>query len=64
MKTIQFLKVDDLEPLAIVDFDPELQPLVGDEIEIPRAGEFRIVRRRWAFHGDDRHLILIMEVLV
>jgi hypothetical protein len=61
---MQFLKVDEIEPLAIVDYDPDLEPLVGDEVEIPRAGEFRIVRRRWAFHGGDRHLILIMEALV
>lgn len=61
---MQFLKVNEPEPLAVLDFDPDTEPLVGDEIEIPRVGEFRIVRRRWAFHGSDRHLILILEALV
>lgn len=62
--TLQVLMVDSTEPLVILEYDAETPVLVGDEIEIPGRGEFRVVRRRWSFPGADRHLVVIVERLV
>jgi hypothetical protein len=35
----------------------------GDELELPKVGAFKIVRRRWAISRDSVILVLILEPL-
>ena len=63
-KKVEFYVNATGQTVSRIDVEPNVMYYVGDEVELPMIGVFRIIRRRWHVAADARILILQLEQLV
>jgi hypothetical protein len=63
-KKVEFYVNATGQTVSRVDLETNVMYLIGDEVELPTIGVFRIIQRRWHVATDARVLIVQLEELV